>query len=126
LRRADRALSAERAIVQWAERLPSVRSDIENLGHKIGRNTIKRILLENGIAPAPERGRRMSWATFIKAHLSVLVGMELFTVEVVTWLGLIRYHVLFAIDIASRKVEIVGIGWIEPRPLSARPVSGGY
>jgi len=29
-------------------------------------------------------------------------------VEVVTWLGLVRYHVLFAIDIASRKVEILG------------------
>jgi transposase InsO family protein len=27
----------------------------------------------------------------------------------VTWLGLIRYHVLFAIDIASRRVEIVGM-----------------
>ena len=25
-----------------------------------------------------------------------------------TWLGLVRYHVLFAIDIASRKVEILG------------------
>jgi hypothetical protein len=35
--------------------------------------------------------------------------MNFFTVEVVTWLGLIRYHVLFAIDIASRKVEIVGM-----------------
>jgi hypothetical protein len=58
---------------------------------------------------APERGRRTSWATFIKAHLGVLVGMDFFTVEVVTWLGLIRYHVLFAIDIASRKVEILRI-----------------
>jgi hypothetical protein len=36
-----------------------------NLGHKVGRNTIKRILQEHGIDPAPERGRRMSWATFI-------------------------------------------------------------
>jgi transposase InsO family protein len=35
--------------------------------------------------------------------------MDFFTVEVVTRLGLIRYHVLFAIDIASRKVEILGI-----------------
>jgi transposase InsO family protein len=26
-----------------------------------------------------------------------------------TWLGLVRYHVLFAIDIASRKVEIFGM-----------------
>jgi putative transposase len=51
----------------------------------------------------------MSWATFIRAHLGVLVGMDFFTVEVVTWLGLIRYHVLFAIDVASRKVAILGI-----------------
>jgi transposase len=42
---------------------------LKNLGHEIGRNTIKRILLENGIDPAPERGRRMSWATFIKEGL---------------------------------------------------------
>jgi putative transposase len=82
---------------------------LKNLGHEIGRNTIKRILQENGIDPAPERGQRMSWATFIKAHLGAIVGMDFFTVEVVTWLGLIRYHVLFAIDIASRKVEIVGM-----------------
>jgi len=51
----------------------------------------------------------MSWATFIKARLGVLVAMDFFTVEAVTWLGLVRYHVLFAIDIASRKVEILGI-----------------
>jgi putative transposase len=86
-----------------------IKGALMNLGHKVGRNTIKRILQERGIDPAPERGRRMPWATFIKAHLGVLVGMDFFTVEVVTWLGLIRYHVLFAIDIASRKVEILGI-----------------
>ena len=50
----------------------------------------------------------MPWTKFIKAHLGALVGMDFFTVEVVTWLGLVRYHVLFAIDIASRKVEILG------------------
>jgi len=82
---------------------------LKNLGHEIGRNTIKRILLENGIDPAPERGQRMSWATFIKAHLGAIVGMDFFIVEVVTRLGLMRYHVLFAIDLATRKVEIVGM-----------------
>ena len=62
---------------------------LKNLGHEIGRNTIKRILLENGIDPAPERGRRMSWAKFIKAHLGAIVGMDLFTVEVgdLAWAG---------------------------------------
>jgi hypothetical protein len=29
--------------------------------------------------------------------------MDFFTVEVVTWLGLVRYHVLVAIDIATRR-----------------------
>jgi len=82
---------------------------LKNLGHEVGRNTIKRILQENGIDPVPERGKRMSWATFIKAHLGVIVGMDFFTVEAMTWLELVRYHVLFAIDIASRKVEILGI-----------------
>jgi putative transposase len=49
----------------------------------------------------------------------VLVGMDFFTVEAVTWLGLVRYHVLFASDIATRKVEILGAAvnpggeWIE-------------
>ena len=51
----------------------------------------------------------MPWAKFIKAHLGVLVGMDFFTVEAVTWLGLVRYQVLFAIDIASRRVEILGM-----------------
>ena len=53
-----------------------IKGALKNLGHEIGRNTIKRILLENGIDPAPERGRRMSWATFIKAHLGAVVGMD--------------------------------------------------
>jgi transposase InsO family protein len=91
-----------------------IKGALKNLGHEVGRNTIRRILQGNGIDPAPERGKRMSWATFIKAHLGVLVGMDFFTGEAVTWLGLIRYHVLFAIDIASRKVEILGIA-VNPR-----------
>jgi transposase len=82
---------------------------LKNLGHKLGRNTIKRILRENGIDPAPIRGQKMPWAKFIKAHLGAIVGMDFLTVEVVTLFGLVRYHVLFAIDVASRRVEIAGI-----------------
>ena len=105
-----------------------IKGALMNLGHKVGRNTIKRILQEHGIDPAPERGNRMSWATFIKAHLGVLVGVDFFTVEAATWLGLVRYHVLFAIDIASRKVEVLGIvvnpgvHWMEQ--MARNPVDG--
>jgi len=41
--------------------------------------------------------------------LGVIVGLDFFTVEVVTVLGLVRYHVLFVIDIGSRLVEVVGL-----------------
>jgi putative transposase len=85
-----------------------IKGALQNLGQKIGRNTIKRILREHGIDPAPERGRHMPWAKFIKAHVGALVGMDFFAVEVVRWLGLVRYHVLFGIDVTSRKVEILG------------------
>ena len=76
---------------------------------KLGRNTIKRILAEHGIAPAPERGKSMSWSTFIKAHWGAIAATDLFTVEVVNPFGLVRYHVLFVIDIATRCVCIGGI-----------------
>jgi transposase InsO family protein len=38
-----------------------------------------------------------------------MVAADFFTVDVVSLLGLVRYHVLFVIDLATRKVEIAGI-----------------
>ena len=86
-----------------------LRDALNNLGFEIGRTTVERILSEHGIELAPERKRQYSWATFIKTHLGVMTGMDFFTVEVVTALGLVRYQVLFVIDIGSRIVEVVGV-----------------
>ena len=85
-----------------------LRGALKNLGHELGRNTIKRLLAEHGIAPAPERGRSMSWSTFIKAHWGAIAATDLFTVEVVNPFGLVRYHVLFVIDIALAACASVG------------------
>lgn len=86
-----------------------IRGALNNLGHDIGRNTIKRILLEAGLRPAPERSKRASWSAFLRAHWDAIAAMDFFTVEAVTWTGLVRFHVLFIIDLASRRVEIDGI-----------------
>ena len=80
-----------------------------NLGHVIGRNTVKRILLENGIDPAPLCSKAMSWSTFLKAHWGAMVATDLFSVEVLTRAGLVRYFVLFIIDLQTRSVEVAGI-----------------
>ncbi len=86
-----------------------LRDALRHLGHEIARNTVKRILLDNGIVPAPERNRKTSWKTFIKAHLGEIAAADFFTVEVVTLMGLVRYFVFFLIDIETRRVEIAGI-----------------
>src|SRR5579863_2997877 len=85
-----------------------LRGALKNVGYTVGRNTIKRILKEQGIEPAPLRRRQYSWATFIKAHTSALAAADFFTVEVLGLLGLVRYHVFFVMDLASRRVEIAG------------------
>ncbi len=86
-----------------------IRGALYNLGHEIGRNTIKRILFENGLDPAPLRGRAMSWETFLKAHWGAIAATDFFSVEVLTRVGLVRYFVLFFIDLKTRRVEIAGI-----------------
>ena len=86
-----------------------IRGALRNIGHDIGRNTIKRILHEAGFTPAPERRKRMSWSAFLRAHWGAIAAMDFFTVEAVTWAGLVRYHVLIVIDLATRRVEIAGI-----------------
>jgi len=78
-----------------------------NLGYTVGRNTIKRVLLQNGIDPAGLR--TMRWSTFLKAHWGAIAATDFFTVEVITWRGLVRYLALFVIDLKTRRVEIAGI-----------------
>jgi len=79
----------------------------EILGHKVARTTIAKILKEHGLSPAPDRP--MSWRTFLKSHWQTLAAADFFTVEVWTLRGLRTIYVLFAIRLATRKVEIVGI-----------------
>jgi len=86
-----------------------LRDALRHLGHEIGRTTVKRILLDHGIDPAPERERKTSWKTFIKAHLGEIAAADFFSVEVLSAFGLVRYVVFFVIDIKTRRVEIVGI-----------------
>ena len=38
-----------------------IQGALRNVGHRVGRTTIANILKENGIDPAPERGKRTTW-----------------------------------------------------------------
>jgi hypothetical protein len=43
--------------------------------------------------PAPERSTRRSWATFLKAQWGAVAATDFFSVEVLTWTGIVRFHV---------------------------------
>jgi len=83
--------------------------ELSNLGHRVSRSTVRRILKERGIGPAPERLPHMPWSKFLKAHWEAIAAADFFTVEVWTSIGLVRYLVFFVIDLSTRRVEIAGI-----------------
>jgi len=102
----------QRLILEMARDNPGwgytrIRGARENLGYNVGRNTIKRILLENGFDPAGFRST--TWSSFIRAHWGAIAATDLFTIEVATWRRLVRYFVIFVIDLKTRLVEISGI-----------------
>ena len=51
----------------------------------------------------------MSWSEFIRSHMEVLAAVDFFTAEVWTAGGLMTYHVLTFMRVASREVCIAGI-----------------
>lgn len=86
-----------------------IRDALSNLGHEVGRNTVKRILAMHGLEPAPERSRHTPWKMFLKAHWEAIAAADFFTVEVLTLTGLARYHVFFVMALQTRRVDIAGI-----------------
>jgi transposase InsO family protein len=86
-----------------------IRGGLKSLGHEVARNTIKAILKDHGIEPAPERGTKTPWKTFLAAHWDSLAAADFFTVEVLTMGGLVRYFVFFVMRLKTRTVEIAGI-----------------
>ena len=60
----------------------------------------------HGIPPVPKRPT--SWQTFLRAHWGEIAGADFFTTEVWTWRGLVTFYTVFVIDLASRRVQILG------------------
>src|SRR5271154_3442135 len=127
----------ERLVVQMAKENPGWGYDrivgaMANLGHRLSDQTVGNILRRHGIAPAPKRSQTTSWKDFIAAHMNVLAGADFFTVEGLTWRGLVTYYVLFFIHLESRRVSVAGITrhpdqeWMEQIARRATQETWGY
>jgi transposase InsO family protein len=109
------AEAVEQLVMRMAEENPTwgyrlIQGALANLGYHIDKITVRNILRRHHTAPAPQRRKAgMSWAQFLKLHWEVLAAIDFFTVEVVTWHGLVTYYVLVVMERATRRVQIAGI-----------------
>jgi putative transposase len=105
---------------------------LANLGYQLSDQTVKNILRRHGIPPTPKRSQITTWRDFLAAHMEVLAGCDFFTVEVLSWRGLVTYYVLFFIILESRRVHVAGITphpdreWMEQIGRTATLETFGY
>lgn len=77
---------------------------IEYLGLKISKSSVKNILIENGFDPEPDLTVRSTWYEFIRSHWDVLAACDFFTIELLVGRKLIRCTVFFVMELATRKL----------------------
>ena len=105
-------IEIRKLVVRMASENPSwgycrIQGALREVGHRVARSTIAKVLREHGIKPAPDRPS--SWGTFLRSHWGEVVGADFFTAEVWTPRGLVTYYALFLIDLRSRRVWFAGV-----------------
>jgi putative transposase len=77
--------------------------ELKGLGITVSATSVRKVLLEEGFQPAPQRGQS-SWRAFLRAQAASMLACDFLTVETAF---LQRIYVLFFISLATRRIEYI-------------------
>jgi len=77
--------------------------ELKGLGISVSATSVRKVLLEGGMQPAPERSQS-SWRAFLRAQAGSMLACDFLTVETAF---LQRIYVLFFISLATRRIEYI-------------------
>jgi len=81
-----------------------VQGELASLGYRLAPSTIWAIVTRAGVGPAPRRAGP-TWTVFLTAQAKGMLACDFFHVDTI---GLTRTYVLFLVEVASRRVHLLG------------------
>jgi hypothetical protein len=77
--------------------------ELKGVGITVSATSVRKVLLEAGVQPAPQR-THSSWRAFLRAQAASMLACDFLTVETAF---LQRIYVLFLISLATRRIEYI-------------------